>query len=229
MDLAKQYNHSAEDFSRIAKGEDYLISNRHSREIFYSYLDFIKPRLKLLDLACGDGQDILHYKQLGAKVYSIDSSEEMVKIARNKLINTDIRVASFEQLPFANNFFNIVLSKYAIMTATDMGPAFNEINRVLKPGGIVMYLVTHPFRKYFERKDPQGNYFDQTIVTSRAFQNQVAFREPTHTMSEYLNDFLFKNFDIDLYDERWEPAAAEQIDNRKYPCFLLISERKKDK
>ena len=90
-----------------------------------------------------------------------------------------------------------------------------------------MYLTVHPFRQYFEKKDSKADYFAQTIVDSNIFGNKVTFKEPTHTMNEYLNDFLFTHFDVQLYEEHWEPCA-EQIDGRKYPGFFILKAKKRD-
>ena len=156
MDLAKQYNSFADDFSKNQdSGEN---SNRFNREIFYSHLDFLKPGVKLIDLGCGDGTDLVYYKKLGANIYGLDTSEELLKIAEKKLSEVKLKVGLFENIPFEDNYFDAVLSKYAIMTSANMEPVFKEIHRVLKPGGMMMYLVTHPFRQFLEKR-----YFEQKI------------------------------------------------------------------
>ncbi|MDB4940336.1 MAG: Methylase involved in ubiquinone/menaquinone biosynthesis [Candidatus Doudnabacteria bacterium] len=219
MELSTQYNNFAKKFSEVHDtGEN---SNNLNRKLFYSYLDFVKPGMKLLDVACGDGLDLLYYKELGAAVYGIDASKEMVALAQSRMPDADIRTGLFESLPFEENFFDVVLSKYAIMTSSDLKPVFKEVHRVLKPGGVMMYLVTHPFRQYFEKKDNTADYFEQQIVDSNILNNTILVKEPSHTMNEYLNDFLFKNFDVQLFDEQWDPSA-EQIDGKKYPGFFIL-------
>ena len=80
--------------------------------------------------------------------------------------------------------------------------------------------------QYFEKKEVNGNYFEQKIVDSHLFSDQVTVKEPTHTLTEYLNDFLFNNFDVQAYDEGWEPAA-EFIDGKRYPGFFIIKAKKR--
>ena len=182
--------------------------------------------MKLLDLACGDGFDLEYCKELGSDIYGLDASEEMIKIAKERLPNIELKVGLFEDVPFEDNYFDTVLSKYAIMTSADMKQAFKEIHRVLKPGGMMMYLVAHSFRQFFEKKDEKADYFEQIVVDSNILNNTVTVKEPTHTMTEYLNDFLFKNFDVQAYDERWDPAA-EAIGGKKYPGFFILKAKKR--
>lgn len=225
MDLAKQYNNFADDFSNNLDA-DGANSNRLSREAFYGHVDFLKHGMKLLDLACGDGFDFAFYKKSGVDIYGLDASEELLKIAEKRKLAVELKNGLFENVPFEDKYFDVVVSKYAIMTSADMEPVFKEIHRVLKPCGMMMYLVTHPFRQFFEKKDEKADYFEQKIVDSHILANTVTVKEPTHTMTEYLSDFLFKNFDVQSYDERWDPAA-EFIDGKKYPGFFILKAKKR--
>jgi ubiquinone/menaquinone biosynthesis C-methylase UbiE len=219
MDLSKQYDQFAEDFSRIHDaGEN---SNRDNRKVFYDQLDFIKPGVKLLDLACGDGLDLVYYRKLGAEVYGLDASEKLIDIAKQRLPDADIRIGTFEKLPYEDNYFDVILSKYAIQTSENLNPVFQEIYRVLKPGGILMYLVTHPFRQFLEKKEGKTDYFEQKIVQSRILNDAIVVEEPSHTLNEYLTSEFLKNFDIRFYGEFWD-AAAEQIEGKKYPGYFIL-------
>lgn len=217
VDLSKQYNGFADKFSDVHDvGEN---SNRDNRKVFYELLDFVKPGMKLLDLACGDGLDLIYYKSLGAQVHGLDASEELIKIAKERLSGEDLQVSLFEKTQFEDSVFDVVLSKYAIQTSADMNPVFKEIHRILRPGGTAMYLVTHPFRQYFEKRDAKGNYFEQKVVDSNILNNSITVKEPSHTLNEYLNAKFLKNFDVAFYQEYWD-AAAEQIDGKKYPGYF---------
>ncbi len=224
MDLSKQYNEFAKQFSDVHDvGEN---SNRDNRKAFYDVIDFVKPGMKLLDLACGDGLDLLYYKGLGAEIYGLDASEELLAIAKRRLPDADIRAGFFEKLPYEDGYFDIVLSKYAIQTSQDLDPVFSEIYRVLKPGGTLMYLVTHPFRQYFEKRDIKADYFEQKIVEARILNSSITVKEPTHTLNEYLNKFTFQRFDIQFFQEYWD-AAAEPIEDRTYPGFFILKAKKR--
>jgi ubiquinone/menaquinone biosynthesis C-methylase UbiE len=224
MDLAKQYNDFAQKFSAIHDEGDN--SNRDNRRVFYEHVDFVKPGMKLLDLACGDGLDLAYYKKLGAEIFGLDASDKLIEIAKKRNPGADIRVGVFEHIPFGDETFDVVLSKYAIQTSANMTPVFAEIHRVLKPGGIMMYLVTHPFRQYFEKKELRADYFEQKIVDSNIFNKSILIKEPSHTFNEYLDEFLFENFDVQFFKEYWD-AGAEQIDGKKYPGYFILKAKKR--
>jgi ubiquinone/menaquinone biosynthesis C-methylase UbiE len=224
MDLSNQYNNFAQKFSDIHDEGDN--SNRDNRKVFYGHIDFVKPKMKLLDLACGDGLDLEYYKTLGAEIFGLDASDKLVEIARKRNPEADIKVGLFEKIPFEDSYFDVVLSKYAIQTSEDMSPVFSEIYRVLKPGGIMMYLVTHPFRQYLEKKEKITDYFEQKIVDSNILNNSIIVKEPSHTLNEYLSDFLFNNFDVQSFNEYFDPAA-EQIGENKYPGYFVLKAKKR--
>jgi ubiquinone/menaquinone biosynthesis C-methylase UbiE len=219
MDLSKQYDEFAEKFSDIHDEGDN--NNRDNRKIFYDQIDFMRSGTKLLDLACGDGLDLAYYKTLGAEIFGLDASEKLVEIARKQNPGADIRIGLFETIPFEDSYFDVVLSKYAIQTSKDMRSVFSEIHRILKPGGTMMYLVTHPLRQYLERKEDRANYFEQKIVDSNILNDSIRVKEPSHTFNEYLNDFLFQNFKVQFFQEYWD-ASAEQIDGKKYPGYFIL-------
>jgi ubiquinone/menaquinone biosynthesis C-methylase UbiE len=222
-DLTTQYDSIAGDFYAM---EAAAPGGEYNREKFYAALDFIAPGARLLDLACGGGKDLVHYRGLGAEVYGLDASHEMVSSARQRVPGADIRVGLLDRIPFPGEHFDVVLSKYAIQAVADVGAVFREIHRVLAPGGILMYLVVHPFRQFFERRRPDADYFAQTIVESTFFQGKVTVREPTHTLNDYLSEDFLSRFDIDYFLEDVEPSA-EVVGAHRYPGFLLVRARKR--
>lgn len=222
-DLAKQYDAIANTFSVIHDvGEN---SNRFNREVFYGYIDFIHPGLHILDLGCGDGLDMLYYQSLGATVCGLDASENMLAIARRRLPEADIRCGLFHGTSFDDASFDAVLSKYSVQTTDDVESVYREVYRVLKPGGTLLLLVTHPFRQFFEKRSGAADYFARELVTSNILGGVIKVTEPTHTMGEYLSPFLLTHFDLLVFDERWD-RSAEQVDGKRYPGFLILKARK---
>jgi ubiquinone/menaquinone biosynthesis C-methylase UbiE len=219
QDIRKQYNNFANEFSinHNIGGN----SNNKNRAEFYDFLSVLTPSQKILDLCCGDGYDAGQYKSKGFDVSAIDASEELIKIAKKNHQGIDFRVGLAEKLPYENNSFDAIVSKYSIMTSADMNPAFNEAFRVLKQGGYFIYLMTHPFRQYFEKRNMAADYFKQEVVVCNILNNTVKLHEPTHTFNEYLNKDFLSKFDIVDFKESFDPAA-EQVDRRTYPGYFIV-------
>ena len=225
-DLRKQYNNFAKDFSENHNiGEN---SNNKNRLEFYSYVDQIdsKKYPTLLDLCCGDGFDASNYKTKGFSVSAIDASEELIKIAQEKYSGIDFKTGLAESLPYGDSAFDVVTSKYSIMTSADMNPSFAEAYRVLKTGGYFIYLMTHPFRQYFEKRNINADYFKQEVVVCNILNNSVTLHEPSHTFNDYFNSEFFSKFELVDFKESHDPAA-ESIDGRNYPGYFIVVCKKK--
>jgi len=97
----------------------------------------------VLDLGSGGGIDcFLASAKVGpsGKVFGVDMTEEMIKLARKNaqarnITNVQFILGDIENLPLEDNFFDVVISNCVINLVPDKQKALNEIFRVLKPGG----------------------------------------------------------------------------------------------
>lgn len=221
MEDINQYDEFAENFSGIQfKG------NQVSREVLYKRLPKKMKGLKILDLGCGDGVDLVHFQKLGANCFGIDASEEIIAMAQKKVPKAILKAASFQNIPFSESYFDWIYSKYAIQTVDDVDIVFQEAHRVLKPKGNLLYVVVHPLRQFLEKKKGGKDYYKKEVVNSVLFGGEITVKEPVHTMGEYLNNFVLRNFDLIHYEEVFDPAA-EQVGGQIYPGFMLIHATKK--
>lgn len=221
-DIREQYNPLATTFS-----EKQATLNQRNREVAQAFtLPHVYKGVHLLDLCCGDGTDAGYFSELGAHVTGLDASSELLSIARQIYPHINFHHGVAEQLPFENEAFDIVFSKYAIMTSFALSPIFSEVHRVLKPDGVFIYLVTHPLRQYLEKKKVTANYFKQEIVNSEILDGSITVVEPTHAFSEYFNSDFFSKFDLLDYAEHYDPAA-ERVNGAVYPGFMIVKARKR--
>lgn len=220
-DIRKQYNNIAEDFSN-----EQADKNQVSRDAIYKIIGTNLENKRVLDLGCGDGVDTNYYHSIGADVVGIDASEELITIASKRYPLLDFKVTLGEKTDFKESSFDYVFSKYVIMTSENMTPIFDEVHRILKPGGVFVYVATHPFRQFLERRELSDNYFLQTKVKSHLFDNTVTVIEPTHTFNEYFSSNFLSKFEIVNFEEAFDPAA-ENIFGGKYPGFFIVKAFKK--
>lgn len=94
---------------------------------------------RVLDVGCGPGWVSVQYALGGANVSAIDLTVAAVDIAKKHFayrnLHADIRQGNAEELPFADNTFDMVFSSGVLHHTPDTQKAFRETFRVLKPGG----------------------------------------------------------------------------------------------
>lgn len=103
----------------------------------------LKPGHTVLDLGSGAGNDCFVARALvgdNGKVIGIDMVQEMVDKARNNANklgydNVEFRLGDIENMPVEANAADVVISNCVLNLVPDKSTAFNEIMRVLKPGG----------------------------------------------------------------------------------------------
>ncbi|WP_131795558.1 class I SAM-dependent methyltransferase [Fluoribacter gormanii] len=96
--------------------------------------------IKTLDYGCGSGCSTLFLYELGLEVEGVDICPHMLKEASN-INNIYFKLIQSAQLPHENDSFDLVFSSFVlfeISSKNELTEIFNEIYRVLKPGGIFM-------------------------------------------------------------------------------------------
>ena len=108
------------------------------REIIASCL-----RGRVLEIGCGTGFNFAFYRS-GAEVTAIEPDHGMLKHARVAAANSPVPIivieGDSEKLDFPAGSFDYVVSALVLCTVANPDLALNEIRRVLKPGGSLVFL-----------------------------------------------------------------------------------------
>lgn len=114
---------------------------------------------RILDLGCGSGRHVIYFAKNGFSVYGIDIAEEGIKITKEWLkkekLQANLKVGSiYKKLPYKDNFFDAVISTNTIHheKIKNIRKAIREIERVLKPKGLVFITVRRRKRRRFYPK-----------------------------------------------------------------------------
>ena len=141
--------------------------------------DHIPKAGKLLDLGAGLGQDSIFFNELGYEVTSTDLNVDRLQ----ELVHDEfeVRVVDLRQLlPFSDAHFDIVYAHVSLHYFDEQvtRQIFDEIYRVLKPGGVVAFFTNsiddpeygtgvHIEPDYYEIDGTPKRYF--SVATAKQF------------------------------------------------------------
>jgi SAM-dependent methyltransferase len=124
----------AGDFGKIAE------LNTQRGEEFVERLH-LKPGMRVLDVACGTGNQSLPAARTGADVTGLDHAPNLLEQARAAAQKEGLKIrfieGDAEELPFGNGEFDVVMSMFGAMFAPRPERVASEFLRVCKSGGLV--------------------------------------------------------------------------------------------
>ena len=101
---------------------------------------------RVLDVGCGIGGPArMLAEHYGCSVTGIDLSYEFIRTAQEltKLVGLNQKLQFIQgnavDLPFQNHVFDVVWTQHAQMNIPDKFRFYEEVNRVLRPGGLFIY------------------------------------------------------------------------------------------
>jgi SAM-dependent methyltransferase len=114
----------------------------------------IRAGQRVLDVGCGTGVVAVAAARTGAHVTGLDLTPELLRRARENasIVGSEIEwhEGDAEQMPFADEAFDVVVSQFGHMFAPRPDVVTREMLRVLKPGGTIAF-ATWPYELYTGR------------------------------------------------------------------------------
>jgi len=138
--------------SRYLEGKENFDAHAYARYQLEPYIfDFARFQgasgLRVLEVGIGTGADYLEWLKAGARASGVDLSAASVEKARKRCLlaghKPDLLVADAEQLPFADDSFDIVYSYGVMHHSPDTAQCVKQAFRVLKPGGQARIMIYH--------------------------------------------------------------------------------------
>ena len=111
---------------------------------------FTKQRMKIipmargrvLEIGIGSGLNFKYYNDI-TEVFAVEPDGVLLEKAKVRAqqnnISLNIQQISAEKLPFEDNFFDTVISTYTMCSIANLSLALNEIKRVLKKEGKLIF------------------------------------------------------------------------------------------
>ncbi len=170
----------------------------------------------VLEVGCGAAQGARWLVGAGARVTAFDVSYGQLQQARELDARTGTRVerlvqADAQALPFADASFDAVASAFgAIPFVADSAGTVRELARVLRPGGRLVFSVTHPTRWAFpDDPGPAGltvaqSYFDRTPYVEEDEQGRAVYVEHHRTLGDRVRELVAAGLVLqDLVEPEW--------------------------
>ena len=100
---------------------------------------------QILDLCCGSGQVTRFLVNFSENVTGLDASPLSIQRAQKNVPNATYIKAFAENMPFADNLFDVVHTSAALheMQSEQLQKIIKEVYRVLKPGGVFTLVDFH--------------------------------------------------------------------------------------
>lgn len=163
--------------------------------IVRSLLDEV-PAGVALDAACGTGRHAEYLAGLGHQVIGVDSSPEMLAVARTKVPAGRFVSGDLASLPLPDDAVDLVVCALALSHVPDLRPVFAEFARVLRPGGSLVV------------SDPRGRLGDVglPIVVPGPDGDMGYLPNRSRLASEYLAAALPLGFEVRHCEEPVRPT-----------------------
>lgn len=226
-DIQQAYNRLAAGYDR--EGDTKPANAYLERPAIRSLLPDV-ANARILDAGCGAGHLTCELVERGANVIGLDTSREMLRYARDRAQNASFLQADLgNDLPFGADTFDGVASSLAFHYVHEWASLFENLRRVLKPRGWVVFSVQHPHADFVEY-DESRNYhkIERVSAVWDSFGKQVevpAYRRP---LSEMIAPALDTGFRLDRLIEPTPTEDYRQADPEGYeyeathPNFLCL-------
>ena len=149
------YDHHASYQGYFSQAQE---ARRNRIHIAWAWRYFFRhaiPGGRLLDIGCATGAFLLAAKNRGWNPQGLDVSPGAAQMARD-VVGVDVGVGTLESFAFPGAMFDAVTAWEVLEHVPDPKSFLKEINRVLKPGGVVA-LSTPNWRSPWERRTKDDN------------------------------------------------------------------------
>jgi SAM-dependent methyltransferase len=174
---------------------EYYTKSRETAKWLLAYFSkYISLKnVKILDWGCGPGRIIRHMPELldkGCEIYGSDYNLKSINWCKSNLPGISFNHNTLDaKLPYKKDFFDIIfgISIFTHLSEEMHYKWFNELYRILKPGGI-LFLTTHGdiFKEKLTKQEK--NVFEQNklVVRGKVKEGHRTFTayHPTEFMKE---------------------------------------------
>jgi ubiquinone/menaquinone biosynthesis C-methylase UbiE len=121
--------------------------------------------LRVLDAGCGSGICSEILARGGATVHGVDVTPELLALAHRRCAGLSVELALGDLTKplhwLSDRSFDRVLCALALDYVEALDPLFREFHRVTRPGGALVFSMSHPMRDWMDdRTHGEGSYYE---------------------------------------------------------------------
>lgn len=179
--------------------------------------------LDVLEIGCGAAQGARWLTAAGAVVTAFDVSLGQLQQARVLDARSGVSVprlvqADAQRLPFRGGAFDLAVSAFGgLPFVADAARTLREVARVLRPGGRLVFSVTHPLRWAFpDDPGPAGltvaqSYFDRTPYVEEGPDGVATYVEHHRTLGDWVRALVGAGLVLDdLLEPEWPEGRTQE-------------------
>ena len=166
--IISQFTKQAVPFTNLSQH-----SNHYGLDLM---LRLSEPRQNdtVLDVACGPGIVSCEFAKVVSKVTGIDITPAMIEQAKTlqkdkKMENIEWRIGDVTNLPFDDNSFSIVLTRYSFHHFLEPKKVLQEMKRVCKPRGKILVIDVTPYKDKVDAYNNVEKLRDSSHVRALTF------------------------------------------------------------
>ncbi|MFQ5712823.1 MAG: methyltransferase domain-containing protein [Candidatus Scalinduaceae bacterium] len=181
-----------------------------------------KKDSRVLDVACGTGLFLIPIAtEFDLRLFGSDLSSGMLETAHKKARNDNLRVsflrADVHNLPFPDEYFDVLISTNAIHHF-DLIESLKECARVLRKGG--SYIVFSRFREQNDR-----SFWGKNFPKFADKEDRLYNKEEFEGAAERVEEFNLDNVnELSFEKKATEKEILAEVINKKYSTFDLYSD-----
>ena len=197
--LSAQYKNATNIAARIQLHRDYSVNHEGWFPWLFKNLH-LKSGMKVLEVGSGNGSlwsQNLNKVPTDLSIVVSDISAGMVTDAKEEIGQRpefQYKVIDAQNIPYADNSFDLVIANHMLFYCDDIGKAISEIKRVLKPGGRLV-ASTYSEQHMHEITDLVQNFDSDIVLTSTNLYERFGLDNGTDILKQYFDNVSYHHYD----------------------------------
>jgi len=205
------YKQFAADYAQLEIESTFYLAYRDLPELIEQHVS----GQRALDFGCGAGRSTRFLAQLGLDVTGVDNSEAMIDQARQQDDEGDYQLIEGNELPFADNSFDLILACIVFMELSSrkqMKQVLKEMERVLAREGTII-IVTDAEDMY--RVDSASFIYPDRLQQAQHSQQAKQSQQTQQSKSPGLDSgdqvtVKLRGTGVELQDYYWQDKDYRQ-------------------